>query len=112
MVTVDKIQRGVSRYLDEQLMPHLTGLKKWIIGGVATLYIANLNNIISGLASKPIYAYSGIFGENGTVNIEALINSIRPIAKTTSADIPIPFSAESVTVTEQDLDMILRYILQ
>lgn len=112
MVTVDKIQRGVSRYLDEQLMPHLTGKDRWIMTGVATLALQRLPQIIQSYATNPGMQMLGLIAPDGTVDIESLITSVKPAARTTPADIPIPLTGGSVTVTEQDLDTILRYILQ
>lgn len=112
MVTVDKIQRGVSRYLDEQLMSKMKGLDAWTLPGFATLYLANLPNIIADFASKPAIAYAGIFGVDGTVDIERLINSFKPAARKTPATIKLPISNSPITFTEQDLDLILRYIQQ
>jgi len=54
----------------------------------------------------------GVIAPDGTVDVEAIINSLKPAARVTPAEIPIPLTGGSVTVTEQDLDMILRYIMQ
>ena len=112
MVTVDKIQRGVSRYLDEQLMPHLSGKDRWIMTGIATLALQRLPQIIQAYATNPGVQMLGVVGSDGTVDIEALVNSVKPAARNTPAEIPIPLTGGSITVTEQDLDVILRYIMQ
>lgn len=112
MVTVDKIQRGVSRYLDEQLMSKMKGLDAWTLPGFATLYLANLPTIIKDISVKPLFAYSGVFATDGTVDIERLINSFKPAARKTPATIKLPISNSPITFTEQDLDLILRYIQQ
>lgn len=112
MVTVDRIQRGVSRYLDEQLMPHLQGKDRWIMTGLSGLYIAKIPEIVQSYAAKPAIGVLGVIGTDGTIDIEKIINSIRPAAKHCPAEIPIPLTGGSITVTEQDLDLILRYILQ
>lgn len=112
MVTVDRIQRGVSRYLDEQLMPHLSGKDRWIMTGIATLALQKLPQIIQSYTSNTAVQMLGIIAPDGTIDVEAIINSIKPAARKTPADIPIPLTGGSITVTEQDLDMILRYIMQ
>lgn len=112
MVTIDKIQRGISRYLDEQLIGKMKGIDAWTLPGFATLYLANLPNIVSDFASKPLGAYSGVFGADGTVDVERLFNSFKPAARKTPATLKLPISNSPITFTEQDLDMILRYIQQ
>lgn len=112
MVTVERIQRGVSRYLDEQLMPHLAGKDRWIMTGIATLALQRLPQIVKSYSNNPSVQMLGLIAPDGTVDIESLVNSIKPAARSTPAEIPIPLTGGSVTVTEQDLDMILRYILQ
>lgn len=112
MVTIDRVQRGVSRYLDEQLMPHLAGKDRWIMTGIATLGLQKLPQIIQTYGSNPAIQMLGVIAPDGTVDVEAIINSLKPAARVTPAEIPIPLTGGSVTVTEQDLDMILRYIMQ
>lgn len=112
MVTIDKIQRGVSRYLDEQLMGKMKGLDAWTLPGFATLYLSNLPTIMKDMAAKPVFAYSGLFAADGTVDIERLINSFKPAARKSPATIKLPISNSPITFNEQDLDMLLRYIQQ
>lgn len=112
MVTVDKIQRGISRYLDEQLMPHMKGKDRWVMTGIASLYMAKLPQIVQAFGAKPAVSALGIIGADGTIDIESIINSIRPAAKHCPAEIAIPLISGSITITEQDLDNILRYIMQ
>ena len=109
MVTVDRIQSGISRYLDEQLIPSLSGKSKWIVTGVATLAVQRLPAMISEWSKKPAVKILGVVDENGNVDINSIIESIRPAARSCPAVIDIPFVG-SMTITEQDLDMILRYI--
>lgn len=112
MVTVDKIQIGASRYLDEQLTSKMKGLDAWTLPGFATLYLANLPTIMKDMASKPLFAYSGVFGADGTVDIERLINSLKVGARKSPATIKLPITNSPITFTEQDLDVLLRYIIQ
>lgn len=111
MVSIDKVQRGVSRYLDEQLMPHMQGKNRWIVTGVATLYLSKLPQLIQTYAEKPAIKALGLVTQDGAIDIEAIFNSVRPAARVSPAEINIPL-AGSISITEQDLDMMLRYIMQ
>ena len=109
MVTVEKLQRGVARYLDAEIMPQMHGKDKWIMSGMATLYINKIPSIVTSIKDKPAVRVLGIIGEDGSVDAESVINAIRPAARTSSAAIDFPLVG-NITFSEQDLDMLLHYI--
>ena len=109
MVTVDKLQRGLARYIDEKILPPMRGADRWIVTSAVTLALGKLPQFVqNGGALKAL----GVVGSDGTVDIESLIQSVRPAAKTTPITINIPFTNGTITLTEQDLDVMARYIEQ
>lgn len=109
MVTVDKLQRGLARYMDEKVLPSMRGADRWIITSAVTLALGKLPALVqSGGALKTL----GVIGADGTIDVEGLIQSVRPAARATPITINIPFTGGAITLTEQDLDVIARYIEQ
>lgn len=94
MIAADKIQRGLQRFVDEQILPQMSGADMWVTAGAATIALAKLNAI-----KEPIDAM-------------AIIQGMKPAAKLTPAVIKIPFSNATITLRETDLDMIQKYIEQ
>ena len=109
MVTVDKLQRGIARYIEEQVLPAMKGADRWIITSAATMALAKLPGIVQNNSALKML---GVIGADGTVDIENLIQSVRPAARATPMTINIPFTNGKITLTEQDLDNIARYIEQ
>ena len=111
MVSIDKIQRGVAKYLDVEILPKLSGKDKWLLCGASTLYLAKLPQIITALNTKPAIKVLGLISDDGNVDIDALVNSIRPAAKQSNLNLQIPFSGV-LSLSENDIDILLRYINQ
>lgn len=112
MVTVDKIQRGAARYVDMEMLPHLEGKDKWIITGAVTLYLAKLPALVQGIKDNEMVKVLGIISADGSsVDIDALINSIRPAAQQSPASFRIPFGG-TLQFTIEDIEKLKTYIMQ
>lgn len=94
MVSADKIQRGLQRYVDEQILPQMSGMDMWVTAGAATIALAKLNAI-----KEPVDAIG-------------IIQGMKTAAKLTPAVVKVPFSTATITLREEDLDTIQRYIEQ
>ena len=112
MVSVDKIQRGAARYVDTEILPKVEGKDKWIITSALTLYLAKLPALIQTLKDKDAVKILGIISEDGqSVDIDTLINSVKPAAQQTPAAFKIPFGG-TLNLTASDLDSLRNYIMQ
>lgn len=111
MTSIDKVQRGIARYLDTELVPKMQGKDKWLITGAATLYLARLPEILNTLNTKPAFKILGLISDDGNIDLDAVVNSVRPAARQTPIVFNIPFGG-ALTFTENDLDIIVRYINQ
>jgi hypothetical protein len=110
MVTIDKLRRGLTRYVDTEVLPHLQGKDKWMVAGVLTMYLGKLPAIIQAAANNEAIKMLGIIAADGSVDVEYIINSIKPIARNTPASFQLPLSSSTITMREDDLDLILDYI--
>ena len=111
MVSIDRIQRGASRYIDTELLPKVEGKEKWFLTGIASLYLAKLPNIVQQAKANPAIKLAGIISEDNLIDLESLINSVRPAARQSPAIINIPFGG-TLRLTETDLDTLYNYIMQ
>lgn len=112
MVTVDKLQRGLVRYIDSEVLPSMKGADRWIITGAATMALGKLPALVQQAQKGGALKTLGVIGADGTIDIEGLLQSVRPAARSTPMTINIPFTNGSITLTENDLDVIARYIEQ
>ena len=108
--SMDKVQRGVARYIDDELIAKSDGKTKWIMTGVASLYIAKLPHLLHQIKDKGAVKILGIISEDGGVDIDSIAASIRPAAKKSPMEITLPFGGGTIRFTENDIDMLLDYI--
>lgn len=111
MLSIDQIQRGAARFVDTELMPKLAGRDKWIVAGVVTLYIKRLPVLVEQLKSKDAVRLLGVIGEDNSVDLEAVYNSIKPAAAQTPVQVNIPMGG-TITITGTDIDILYNCIMQ
>lgn len=111
MTSIDQIQRGASRFVDTELMPKLAGRDKWIVAGVVTLYIKRLPALVEQVKNKEAVRMLGVIGEDNSVDLEAVYNSIKPAAAQTPVQVNIPMGG-TITITGTDIDILYNCIMQ
>ena len=111
MYTLDKIQRGAMAYLDREVLPKMSGKDKWIVTGLAALYVNKLPQLVAAANSKEAVKLLGVIDVDGAVDLTALADAVRPAMRTTPIRLHIPMGGE-MTIKEEDIDELLRYIEQ
>lgn len=78
MITIDQAMRGVVRFIDTEILPHLpTG--KGIGAGIAVALIMDGGKErILALRENPVVQMMGVMDEAGNINIDRLYNAARP----------------------------------
>lgn len=74
------------------------------------MYLQKLPAIVKAAANKEAVKALGVVADDGAVDVEFIINSIKPVARTTPAVFQLPLSTSTITLREEDLDTILKYI--
>lgn len=110
MFSYDKVQRGIAKYLDTELIPKLEGKDKWVVSGMAALMLNKIPQMANELSKNEMIKISGIVA-NEAIDVEAIIKAIKPAARQSPATFQIPLGG-TITLTEADLDMIYNNILQ
>ena len=106
MYSIEKVQQGAAKYIDLEILPKLDGKARWLVTGAATLYLSKLPNLLN----SPAIMATGIIN-GSSIDVETLIDSIRPAARKSPAVIDIPLGGK-LTLTESDLDALLNAIKQ
>ena len=80
MVSIECIERGLARYVDEELLPGIQqgGAKGFAVGMAATLLVKRGGNLLREYAQKDILRQIGLVSADGAVDLDA----IRDAAKT------------------------------
>ena len=110
MVSTTQIQTGITRYVDNDLMPHLTGVKKLGLGVYTALAAENIGAAIQKYKDHPAVAMTHVIQEDGTIDIDRLYGTVRPMfEQRQSFDIPL---LGKVTFDGQDVEKLYRYITE
>lgn len=110
MVSIDRVQRGVSRYLDTELVGKMDGLNKWLFAAAASAYIGSAPTLLDKLRDNKLLAPLNLVNEAGEVDVEKIYAHLKPAAAKCPAPITLPVG--TITLTEADVDAIYNYIMQ
>lgn len=103
--SIQQIQLGVSRYINEELAKKKTGLAKYAIHFLEGLFAPRLTSALTSLAQTPIVA-STVFDENGNVYISALADAARSALEKSGGKI----HALGFVFDQSDVDALINYI--
>lgn len=107
MITIAQAQNGLMRYIDAEILPHLTGAKKIGAGIYVALAARNLPAAIERYKTHPAIAVLGLFdGEN--IDIDAAYNAAMPLF-TERQKVTIPAIGD-ITFDQSDVEKLYRYM--
>lgn len=109
MISVDQLMRGVTRFADLEIIPHLpTG--KGIGAGIAlALLMDGGKGRILQLREHPAVQLMGIMDESGNVDLDRLYSAARPKVDGQKLPVTIPIIGE-LRFDVNDLDKLYKYI--
>ena len=110
MTSINQIQRGFTRFVDEEVAPAFDGWQKAVVAGVAGLLAANLPNLAKTYGGHPLVAALGVYDANtGSVNIDALYDAFVPQMGYDKIPIAIP-KVGTIRMGRDEIDALVRYI--
>ena len=74
MVSIDCVERGLARYIDEAFLPAVTkdNLKGFAVGAAATLFIKRGGHVLRELIKNPLLQQMGVVSPDGSVDLDLL----------------------------------------
>lgn len=110
MVSIDRLQNGVARYLEAELVSKMDGLNKWVFSAVATAYIADAPKLMERVKSSAFLAPLELIDAAGNVDIDKVYANLKPAAEKCPAPINVP-GIGTITLTAADVDALYNYII-
>lgn len=107
--SVQKVQNGLVKYIDNEMINHLDGWQKIGFGAASALIIKNLPNTIATYANHPAVAMLGIIDKDSNVDIDALHDAVMDYFKSEGEYVNIPLIGR-VKITKQDVESLYKYI--
>lgn len=109
MVSLQQVQTGLGLYVDNEILPALSGLQKWAVGGSAGILISKLDGIVGDLKQQPLFKAMQVVDESGQVDIDTLYQHISKQAQTAPVTVQIPLIG-NITFSSSDVDKLYHYI--
>ena len=110
MVTLLQVKNGLVKYVDSDILPHLTGFKKIALGAYVALASENVVSVMSKNKDNPAVAVLDVVDENDNADIDKLyqaFSSMMPDGQKYSIDIPM---IGELRVDRSDLEKLYQYI--
>jgi hypothetical protein len=111
MVTLNQVQNGIVKYIDNELIPMISGWKKWGFGAVSALWVSNINETFSKLKESEIVKMLGVIDEHNMIDIDKLYREFYAQAQKASATLDLPIVGQ-LTLDKNDVEKIYRYIME
>lgn len=108
MITIDQAMRGVMRFADAEIGPHLPTGKAIGLGVALSLIAEGGKEQLLTLRENPVVQMMGVMDEAGNINIDRLYNAARPKFEQ-KLPVSIPFIGD-LTFDQNDVDKLYRYI--
>lgn len=108
MITIEQAARGLTSYLDTELLPHLPAGKALMVGTAAALYIRKAPDIARQLIDMPVVKLLGIVDEQGNIDIDELYNAVLPQVRGTF-ELRVPLVG-SLTFDRAEIDKLYSYL--
>ena len=110
MVTLKQVQSGICKYVDSELLPHLTGGWKIALGIYSGLAAENLEKTVMQYKENPAVKMLNIIDDAGNVDIDRLYSQASKMFSNGEKQvIHIPMIGD-LTLDRTDLEKLYNYI--
>lgn len=110
MVSIDKIQTGVTAFLENEIVDKMSGWQKWVFGAGLGLAMNHTQDIFTALKNNPLVQMMGVIQPDGTVDLDALYREFKKQAMQGPAVLNIP-GIPAITLYDADVDKLYQYIM-
>lgn len=113
MVKIESVKRGMTAYLDADLMPQIPNtdpLKKFGAGVVIALAISGMDNVIKNLAQNRLVSLAGL-SDGETVDLDAIKKAIAANMPEGGLKMSLPLIG-NLTLNEADVEKLEKMIMQ
>lgn len=112
MVTMQQVQNGVCAYVDREILPKMSGLKKIGLGAYMALAANNLTGLVAKYLQHPAVEVLDVVDVQGNVDIDKIYNAVAPMfTNGTKHSIDIPFIGPLI-IDAGDIDKLHQCILR
>ena len=114
MVSIDKIETGLAKFIDSELIDklELNGWKRLVTASISSIFIKKLSHILSNLRKNSFVEMLELFDENGDVDLDLVYSEIKSNMPESGIKIEIPGISVNVTLKNNDIDTLYKYMIE
>lgn len=107
MISYTELQTRLARFVDAEMLPHMTGGKRILLGGYTALATKNAAGMLQSAKDKPLVAMTGAVSEEG-VDVDALFSAVSPyINEPVTLSLPV---VGDFRLDRSDFEKLYRYL--
>ena len=111
MVTIAQVQRGVAEFMDREVVPHLQGFEKIVVGTGGGLIAAKLPELMDKVADHPLLSVLNLYNkQSGELDLDALYSAMEPYIGTEPFALKIPVIGVTLKMGKQEIRDLYNYI--
>lgn len=108
MVTIEQVQNGVTKYVDSDILPRMTGGKRFALGVYVALAVESLEDTLLKYKDHPALSALNIIDTENNIDIDRLYDAaLSAMSDKLSIDIPM---MGVLTLDKKDLGRLYEYI--
>lgn len=111
MISIGKVQNGVSAYIESEFLNKLGGWQKWVFGAAAAMLLSDATKIVDKIKDNEIVKIMGVIDADGAVDVEKLYRYFKQQAQKGSITFDAPILG-AVTMNESDVDKLYSFIMR
>lgn len=109
MVTLSQVLKGLSAFLEKEIVEKIDGFMKWGVGAAIAIYLDNGVNIFNSLKNNQWVKMLDAIDENDNIDIDKIYNAILPEAKKHAITFKAP-GLGVITLTSNDVEKLYTQI--
>lgn len=110
MITLDQAKAGLVKYIETDLMPHLTGFRRIGLGAYTVLAAQNITTVAQQYLQLPAVAVLGIADSENRIDVDKLYQAVVPgFANGEKVDINIPLIG-NFAIDRSDIEKLYKYM--
>lgn len=115
MATIQQVQKGFARFVDNHVAGVYSGIEKAVILGGAALLSSSLPNLMKQYGQSGVIGALGLWDiDSGFVDIDALYNAFIPHIGTEKIPIKLPkigaIDLGTIKLGREEMEALFRYI--
>ena len=110
MFKYDKVIKGITNYIDNEILTKIQGWQRWVVGAGAGMLMSNALEVFNNLKTNEVIKLLNVIDEsNNTINVTRLYEEIKKQAQKSAVDVNIPMIG-TITLNETDVEKLYSYI--